>query len=476
MSSQAQEQPQENEQAPKPDMVEQFTNLAETFSPEQLDAFKKALSLVEEKRGAKEEAPAPAEVQTVEKADLSIIPPQTRDRMHTIQKFDDKDIQAMSGSETGAEAIGRVSIEAAKKVGNIVGDWLPTSALGRLGTKLQVQGIELLSAPKQAALEEMYKWRSNRTEAARAEKATAEGEVNTWLARLAEADRSAEVARGGSSGIYDATLSAKIEHERHSLVNKLGQAKAVLNKAQVKYEYRHNKVVYWENKSNNLAERVAAKIEKVSLPSQAEFEVQKQRQTHIADKLASLKRARDMGHEGLIDLKTRLKNNPTEIENVDIHTTMEAVEDCLARITKEFDETTAKSEAIASKMNKLNFKIGIAEIAQNRQMEKTQADRHYEEPKVQDSVERGDNKEHSFSHVPDAKEEAPEQEEPVKVEVKHEEKPTEAEAVSSAVEEKKQEPATIPEHAPEPPAAPAVVPIENQNSKTMAPMLLPFRI
>src|SRR6185437_3305857 len=152
------------------------------------------------------------------------------------------------------ETAGRAADQAGRFIAEKVGDWYPTSAFGRLGTKLQVYGIELLSAPKAAVLEGMHRWRKERAVAADIEVKKIEAQITAHQESIDKINKSAETIRSGGSGFFDATVAAKIERDRHTQLNNIRDAKGRLQAAQTIYEYRHNKAVFWENKGNNLAE------------------------------------------------------------------------------------------------------------------------------------------------------------------------------------------------------------------------------
>src|SRR5262249_48601335 len=111
----------------------------------------------------------------------------------------------------------------------------------------------------------------------------------------------------------------------------------------------------------------------IVMPDKTELTAHQHKLEHVKEKLASLARARNMGHQGLDELRTRLAQNPSAMESTAIKDKMAAVEELLGRIDKEHQESAARAIAVADKMSKLDFKISIADIASGKHREQYEA-------------------------------------------------------------------------------------------------------
>jgi hypothetical protein len=330
--------------------------------------------------------------------DPSLVAPQTRE--HT----DARAIEEMSGVGSNWADAGHL----AKKIGTAAfekaADWYPYSVLGRFSAKMGRFATRIITAPKREILWSLHNMRSELAAKANQKVEGYKNEVKKLEGDLAVKDKqisesAQKINSGGIKGLFTPNVAAKLDRERRAMVDKIEKVKAKQNKAYVKLTTQQHKEEYWSNRQSALAETIVNGIEKDLVPARAEFVALTARKDEVANKLEDLKRAREMGHQGLIDIEARLKSNPSLIDNVALHETRDGVQAMLERMDGIYADLSKKQSAIESKMAQINHFIGEAVEAQAGELNQTTKDRlRYDQgPQQRGELARV---EHDFEHAP----------------------------------------------------------------------------
>ena len=311
-------------------------------------------------------APSPA-------TDPSIIPPQTR------EPVGDKAIEEMTGVGSNWADAGRLASKIGTAAYEKTAEWLPHSPFGRFAARVQRAGMRLMNAPQELAYKAMVRWRGEHASAAEIDFTNAKGKVAEMTARLAEADakRAATIAEHKAKGLPTADIAMVLEGERNKALRRIEKAQKAQDEAGKRIEHLNALKAGWAKKENDLAERTMANIDQRLAPEKAILDVLTVKKGEITPKLESLKRARDMGHQGLQELEAKLKLNPSLINNVAIPDKIEAVKELLGRIDDEYNRHTKTMNGIDHKMLKANNYISGWMGYRNEEARVTTQDRRY---------------------------------------------------------------------------------------------------
>jgi hypothetical protein len=304
----------------------------------------------------KETAEANELVETVRNAAAApniapVIPPQTRD-----PSKEDPAIVEMRGVGSNWADAGVLAAKIGTAAYEKTAEWLPHSAFGRLVGRAERLGMRLRNLPQEAAYGVMYRWRSEHAAAAEMDRKKYQDVVKEKTAALTAADagRAATVEAQRAAGLPTADIAMKLEGERKGALREVEEAQRLMDKAGKRLEDLNARKSGWAKKENDLAERTMAKIDQRLAPEKATLDTLAVKKGEINTKLESLKRARDMGHQGLQELEAKLKLDPSLINNVAIPDKIAAVKELLGRIDNEYNQHTKAVNGIDNKMRKAN--------------------------------------------------------------------------------------------------------------------------
>ena len=277
--------------------------------------------------------------------DPSIIPPQTEPMapyLHPTQ-------------EVGFGAEKNIA-ETTKEFEKKVVDWLPHSPIGRLASRAERAGMRIWNSPQEAFYGVMYRWRAERATGAEMEYRKYAKEIadkNTILAQ-ADASRAAMIETQRAAGMPTMDIAVKLESERTKALKDIEKIQKQHDRAGKQLEDLNARKASWAQKENNLAERTMVKIDQRIAPDKGAFDALVAQKEEAGKKLESLKRARDMGHQGLQELEAKLTLDPSLINKVAIPDKIQAVKDLLEKIDAEYNQHTKAVSGIDSKMRKAN--------------------------------------------------------------------------------------------------------------------------
>ncbi len=320
---------------------------------------------------------ANAEPAALSQPDPSIIPPQTHG-----PALEDPAIAQMRGVGSNWADAGQLARTLGTAAYEKTAAWLPHSPFGRFASRVERAGMRLMNAPQELAYSAMVRWRGEHATAAEVDYKNQEKIVKDMQASLKEKDtkRDAMIAEHAAKGLPTADIAMVLEGERAKVLKKIEKAQKQMDRAGKKLEDLNARKAGWAKKENDLAERTMAKIDQRLTPERGTFDALNVQKSEILKKLESLKRARDMGHQGLQELEAQLKTNPSLINNVAIPDKIAAVKELLGRIDDEFSLHTKAINRIDAKMRKANSYISDWMGYRNEEARVTSQDRRYFNP------------------------------------------------------------------------------------------------
>ena len=338
-----------------------------------------------------------------------IIPPQTRDYappvIPTVPPQTEPMAPYLHPTKQPGFAMEKNMADTTKEFTNKVSEWLPHSPFGRFASRAERAGVRIFNAPQEAFYGVMYRWRSEHATAAEMDYKKYGQEIKSKNTALSQADagRAATIEQQRAAGLPTTDIAIKLEGERAKALKGIEKIQKQHDRAGKQLEDLNARKSGWAKKENDLAERTIAKIDQRIAPDKGAFDALVVKKAEVAEKLAMLGRARDMGHQGLQELQAKLKLDPNLINNVAIPDKIKAVKELLEKIDNEFNESTSASNRIDNKMRKANnFISGWSNFA-NEQARVTTQDRRTFNPGDQNIEDTSAHEAPNLTHAPEPK-------------------------------------------------------------------------
>lgn len=289
------------------------------------------------------------------------------------------------------------------KVAEYTAEWLPHSPFGRFAARVERAGMRVMDMPQELAYKAMVHWRSEHAAAAEVDYKAQEKAVAEMRAELAKKDseRDSFIAAQKAAGLPTADIAMKLEGERGKAVTRVEKAQKQMDRLGKRVENINALKANWTKKEDDLANRTMAKIDQRLAPEKGAMEALTAKKAEIAGKLESLKRARDMGHQGLQELAAKLKNNPSDIDKVVVDNLKPSIEELLGRIDAEYDQHTKAMNSIDNKMRKANNYISGWMGYRNEEARITTQDRRYFNPGDQNIEDTESHGAPNLTHAPE---------------------------------------------------------------------------